>query len=113
MSSTLRLALAILTFACAAPADAADIAGAGSTFVTPILARWAEAYKATLGTTVTYQSIGSASGIKQIEGNGVDFGASDAPLTPDELEKFGLVQFPLVLGGVVPVVNLPGQQSCR
>jgi phosphate transport system substrate-binding protein len=108
MSSTLRLALAILTLACGVPAGAADIAGAGSTFVTPILARWAEAYKATSGVTVTYQSIGSASGIKQIEGNGVDFGASDAPLTPDELEKFGLVQFPLVLGGVVPVVNLPG-----
>jgi phosphate transport system substrate-binding protein len=66
-----------------------------------------------LGTTVTYQSIGAASGIKQIEGAGADFGASHAALTPDELEKLGPVQFPLVLGGVVPVVNLPGQQSCR
>ncbi|HEY2541271.1 MAG TPA: substrate-binding domain-containing protein, partial [Stellaceae bacterium] len=77
------MALALLTFASAAPVAAAEIAGAGSTFVDPILARWADAYKAASGITVSYLTIGSAGGIKDIEDKGVDFGASDAPLTPD------------------------------
>jgi phosphate transport system substrate-binding protein len=88
-------------------AGAADISGAGSTFVYPVLAKWAEAYKAGRGVAINYQSIGSGDGIKQIENKTVDFGASDAPLMPAELDKFGLLQFPLVIGGDVPVVNLP------
>lgn len=89
-------------------ATAADISGAGSTFVYPILSKWADAYKTGRGIAVNYQSIGSGGGIKQIESKTVDFGASDAPLPPAELDKFGLLQFPLVIGGDVPVVNLPG-----
>ena len=89
-------------------AMAADITGAGSTFVYPIAAKWAEAYKQTSGNGLNYQSIGSGAGIKQIKAKTVDFGASDMPLPADELEKEGLVQFPVVMGGVVPVVNLEG-----
>ncbi|MCP9761035.1 phosphate ABC transporter substrate-binding protein PstS, partial [Aquitalea sp. S1-19] len=82
--------------------------GAGATFPYPLYAKWAEAYKAKTGNRVNYQSIGSGGGIKQIESKTVDFGASDMPLKPEELAKKGLVQFPTVIGGVVPVVNLPG-----
>ncbi|HEY2050468.1 MAG TPA: phosphate ABC transporter substrate-binding protein PstS [Caulobacteraceae bacterium] len=89
-------------------ATAAGISGAGSTFAAPIYAKWAEAYKAKTGNDLNYQSIGSGGGIKQIEASTVDFGASDKPLKPDVLEQNGLVQFPTVIGGVVPVVNLPG-----
>jgi phosphate transport system substrate-binding protein len=95
--------------ACAAiPALAAEISGAGATFPYPIYAKWAEAYKAKAGTAMNYQSIGSGGGIKQINAKTVDFGASDMPLKPEELEKGGLQQFPMVMGGVVPVVNLAG-----
>ena len=105
----LRFALlAVFVGLSAASARAADISGAGSTFVYPVLAKWAEAYKAGRGVAVNYQSIGSGGGIKQIESKTVDFGASDAPLPPAELDKFGLLQFPVVIGGDVPVVNLPG-----
>jgi phosphate transport system substrate-binding protein len=90
------------------PAEAADISGAGSTFVFPVLAKWADAYRTGRGVAVNYQSIGSGGGIKQIESKTVDFGASDAPLPPAELDKYGLLQFPIVVGGDVPVVNLPG-----
>jgi phosphate transport system substrate-binding protein len=107
-SSSLRNALTALAVAFATPAGAADIAGAGSTFVYPILSKWADAYKTKTGVAVNYQSIGSGGGIKQIQSKTVDFGASDAPLPPDQLDKFGLLQFPLVIGGDVPVVNLPG-----
>jgi phosphate transport system substrate-binding protein len=93
---------------CSISTRAADISGAGSTFVYPVLAKWAEAYKAGRGVSVNYQSIGSGGGIKQIESKTVDFGASDAPMPPIELDKFGLIQFPIVIGGDVPVVNLPG-----
>jgi phosphate transport system substrate-binding protein len=86
----------------------AGFSGAGSTFVYPVLAKWAEAYRAGRGVTINYQSIGSSAGFKQIENKTVDFGAFDAPLPPAELGKFGLLQFPLVIGGDVPVVNLPG-----
>lgn len=82
--------------------------GAGATFPAPIYAKWAEAYKAKTGNTVNYQSIGSGGGIKQIRAKTVDFGASDMPLPADQLEQAGLVQFPAVIGGVVPVVNLDG-----
>ena len=90
------------------PALAADITGAGATFPYPIYAKWAEAYKAKTGVGINYQSIGSGGGIKQIKAKTVDFGASDMPLKPDELDKDGLLQFPTVIGGVVPVVNLEG-----
>jgi len=87
---------------------AAGITGAGATFPYPIYAKWAEAYKQKTGVALNYQSIGSGGGIKQIRAKTVDFGASDAPLKLEELEKDGLVQFPMVMGGVVPVVNVDG-----
>src|SRR5882757_4959430 len=87
---------------------AADLAGAGATFPYPVYAKWAEAYRAETGIAVNYQSIGSGGGIKQIQSRTVDFGASDMPLKPAELDKFDLVQFPMIMGGVVPVVNLAG-----
>lgn len=89
-------------------AFAADITGAGATFPYPIYAKWAESYKNQSGTGMNYQSIGSGGGIKQIEANTVDFGASDMPLKPEDLEKNGLMQFPTVMGGDVPVYNLEG-----
>jgi phosphate transport system substrate-binding protein len=87
---------------------AADISGAGATFPYPIYAKWADAYKKETGVGLNYQSIGSGGGIKQIEARTVTFGATDAPLTGEELDKNGLVQFPMVMGGIVPVVNLEG-----
>jgi phosphate transport system substrate-binding protein len=97
--------------ASALPAFALDISGAGSTFVYPILAKWADSYKKETNTGVNYQSIGSGGGIKQIQSRTVTFGASDMPLKPAELAKAGLVQFPAVNGGDVPVVNLDGIKS--
>jgi phosphate transport system substrate-binding protein len=94
------------TLAFASASFATDITGAGATFPYPIYAKWAEAYKAHSGSNMNYQSIGSGGGIKQIEAKTVDFGASDMPLKPEELEKNGLMQFPTVIGGVVPVVNV-------
>ncbi len=87
---------------------AGTISGAGATFPAPVYAKWAEAYKAATGTSLNYQAIGSGGGIKQIEAHTVDFGASDKPLKPDELSAKGLAMFPTVIGGVVPVMNLPG-----
>jgi phosphate transport system substrate-binding protein len=98
----------VLWFGVAATAIAADITGAGATFPYPLYAKWAEAYKNETGIGVNYQSIGSGGGIKQIKAKTIDFGASDMPLEPEELEKAGLVQFPTVIGGVIPVVNLEG-----
>jgi len=89
-------------------AQAADITGAGATFPYPIYAKWAEAYKQSTGNGLNYQSIGSGGGIKQIKAKTVDFGASDMPLKADELNAEGLTQFPAIIGGVVPVVNLDG-----
>ena len=89
-------------------AHAADLTGAGATFPYPIYSKWAEAYKATTGIGLNYQSIGSGGGIKQIKAKTVDFGASDMPLKAEELEKEGLMQFPAIIGGVVPIVNLDG-----
>ncbi|MPW16880.1 phosphate ABC transporter substrate-binding protein PstS [Paraburkholderia sp. CNPSo 3157] len=89
-------------------AQAADITGAGSTFAAPIYTKWADAYQKTGGARINYQGIGSSGGIKQVLAKTVDFAGSDAPLKDDELAKDGLFQFPTVVGGVVPVVNLPG-----
>ncbi len=89
-------------------AHAADVTGAGASFPAPIYAKWADAYQKATGNKVNYQSIGSGGGIRQITAKTVDFGASDMPLKPEELAKNGLQQFPTVIGGVVPVVNLPG-----
>jgi phosphate transport system substrate-binding protein len=88
--------------------QAADITGAGATFPYPVYSKWAEAYKAQTGIGLNYQSIGSGGGIKQIKAKTVDFGATDMPLKQEELDKEGLVQFPAIIGGVVPVVNLNG-----
>jgi phosphate transport system substrate-binding protein len=87
---------------------AADITGAGATFPYPIYAKWAEAYKAKTKNGLNYQSIGSSGGIKQIKAKTVDFGASDAPVKFEDLEKSGLVQFPAIIGGVVPILNVDG-----
>ncbi|MGZ3159730.1 MAG: extracellular solute-binding protein, partial [Burkholderiaceae bacterium] len=86
----------------------ADITGAGATFPYPIYSKWAEAYKQATGVGLNYQSIGSGGGIKQIKAGTVDFGASDMPLQADDLEKSGLTQFPAIMGGVVPIVNMDG-----
>ncbi|MEO6340532.1 MAG: phosphate ABC transporter substrate-binding protein PstS [Caulobacteraceae bacterium] len=106
--------LKILTAAIAAvlatglAAQAADITGAGATFPAPVYAKWAETYKAQTGTGLNYQAIGSGGGIRQIRAKTVNFGASDKPLKLDVLNEAGLVQFPMVIGGVVPVINVPG-----
>ncbi|MGY3619036.1 phosphate ABC transporter substrate-binding protein PstS [Bradyrhizobium sp. USDA 10063] len=89
-------------------AFAADITGAGATFPFPIYSKWADAYKKETGNGLNYQSIGSGAGIKQIQAKTVTFGASDAPLKPEQLEKDGLSQWPMVMGAIVPVVNLEG-----
>lgn len=87
---------------------AQDVTGAGASFPAPVYAKWADAYNKATGVRINYQSVGSGAGIKQIKGKTVDFGASDAPLKDEELAKDGLVQFPTVIGGVVPVVNIKG-----
>ena len=89
-------------------AFAADISGAGATFPFPIYAKWADSYKKETGNGLNYQSIGSGAGIKQIKAKTVTFGATDAPLKAKDLDEAGLVQFPMVMGGIVPVVNLDG-----
>ena len=101
-------AIAAATLATAT--QAADITGAGATFPYPIYAKWADAYKKSTGTGMNYQSIGSGGGIKQITAKTVDFGASDMPMKAEDLQKNGLVQFPAIMGGVVPVVKLAGIQ---
>jgi phosphate transport system substrate-binding protein len=94
--------------AIAATSMAADLTGAGASFPFPVYAKWAEAYKAKTGHSLNYQSIGSSGGIKQIKAKTVDFGATDAPMSAEELDKEGLVQFPAIIGGVVAVVNIDG-----
>src|SRR5436309_3440609 len=91
-------------------AMAQDVTGAGATFPAPLYAKWADAYNKASGARINYQSVGSGAGLKQIRSKTVDFGASDMPLKDDELAKDGLVQFPTVIGGVVPVVNIKGVQ---
>ena len=105
----LQCFLAAAAIACGvSPAAAVDITGAGATFPFPIYAKWAEAYKAKSGVGMNYQSIGSGGGIAQIKAKTVDFGASDMPLKPEDLQSAGLMQFPAIIGGVVPIVNLEG-----
>ena len=108
-SPTKRRAIAAIAAATLAfAAQAANITGAGSSFVYPVLSKWSAAYSQATGNQINYQSIGSGGGIAQIEAGTVDFGASDKPLPEDELRKFGLGQFPVVIGGIVPVANLDG-----
>ncbi len=101
-------AVAAATMGFSHVALAADITGAGATFPFPVYAKWAEAYKKETGTGLNYQSIGSSGGLKQIRAKTVTFGASDAPVKGEELDKDGMVQFPAIIGGTVPVVNLEG-----
>jgi phosphate transport system substrate-binding protein len=108
MKSFLKKALVIGAISLAPAAFAVDMTGAGATFPYPIYAKWAEAYKAKTGSNLNYQSIGSSGGIRQIKAKTVTFGATDAPLSGEELDKEGLVQFPAIIGGTVPVVNLEG-----
>jgi phosphate transport system substrate-binding protein len=104
-----RAAMAVAAVALgAAGARAADISGAGATFPYPIYAKWADAYKKETGIGLNYQSIGSGGGIKQIKAKTVTFGAADLPMSGKELDEIGLTQFPMVMGGIVPVVNLDG-----
>lgn len=108
----MRLIAAALGMASLAlSAHAAEITGAGSTFVYPILAKWSADYSAATGNNVNYQSIGSGGGLAQIKAATVDFGASDAPMKPADLEKLGMGQFPLVIGGIAPVVNIDGVKA--
>jgi phosphate transport system substrate-binding protein len=102
------LVMAAAAVVVALPARAVEITGAGASFPAPVYAKWADAYQKATSSKINYQSIGSGGGIKQIEAKTVDFGASDMPLKPEDLEKNGLMQFPTVIGGIVPVVNLPG-----
>ena len=102
------MATGFIAVATLSSAPAAEISGAGATFPYPIYAKWADAYKKETGTGMNYQSIGSGGGIKQIQAKTVTFGATDAPLSGADLDKDGLVQFPMVMGGIVPVVNLEG-----
>jgi len=102
------LAVGLATVQLASAALAGDITGAGATFPFPVYSKWAEAYRKETGSGLNYQSIGSGGGIKQIQAKTVDFGATDAPLKGEQLAKDGLVQFPTVMGGVVPVVNIAG-----
>ncbi len=100
-------ALALLgTFSVGALAQ--DVTGAGATFPAPVYAKWADAYNKVTGARINYQSVGSGAGIRQIKAKTVDFGASDMPLKDDELAKDGMLQFPMVIGGVVPVINVKG-----
>ena len=103
-----RAAVAMLAVSCAFAANANDVTGAGASFIFPVMSKWSADYKTATGKQVNYQSIGSGGGIAQIKARTVDFGSSDAPLKPEELAAAGLVQFPSVIGGVVPVVNVQG-----
>jgi len=105
------LAAFLAVAAIAAPAQAADITGAGATFPYPIYSKWADAYKKETGNGLNYQSIGSGAGIKQIQAKTVTFGATDMPLTVEDLNKGGLVQWPQVMGALVAVVNIEGIKS--
>lgn len=112
LSGTLKLSMTMLTaLAMTASVQAQEITGAGSTFVYPILSKWSADYSAKTGINVNYQSIGSGGGLAQIKAATVDFGASDAPMTPEDLQKLGMGQFPLVIGGIAPVVNIDGVQA--
>jgi phosphate transport system substrate-binding protein len=102
------LVIGASAFAAMSAAVAADMTGAGATFPYPIYAKWAESYKKATGNGLNYQSVGSGAGIKQIKAKTVDFGASDMPLKAEDLDAEGLMQFPAIMGGVVPIINLEG-----
>ncbi|MCA6217832.1 phosphate ABC transporter substrate-binding protein PstS [Ideonella sp. B7] len=108
VSSFVRFALAGAALVVATAASAEDVTGAGASFPAPVYAKWADAYHKATGVRINYQSVGSGAGIKQIKAKTVDFGASDMPLKDEDLAKDGLLQFPTVMGGVVPVVNIAG-----
>ena len=108
---TLTIALSFAVLAFTGQGRAAETTGAGSTFVYPIMAKWAAAYKAKTGNTVSYRPVGSGVGITLVKKEAVDFGASEMPLKPMELDRLGIAQFPLVIGGVVPVVHVRGIKS--
>jgi phosphate transport system substrate-binding protein len=108
MMKHLRLPVIFTALVVATQSFAGEITGAGSTFVSPVMAKWIDAYKATTGNKVGYQAVGSSIGIGLIKKAAVDFSATDMPLAPRELEKLGMMQFPIVIGGVVPVVNIAG-----
>jgi len=106
-----RILAAGLAIAGAVSAQAADVTGAGATFIYPILSKWSDSYRNATGTRINYQSIGSGGGIAQIKAGTVVFGSSDKPLSPEELHDAGLAQFPSVIGGVVPVVHIEGVEA--
>jgi phosphate transport system substrate-binding protein len=108
MKTTFKFAAVAFAATAFVPAFAQDVTGAGSSFIAPILSKWASDYNKATGAKINYQSIGSGAGIKQIEAKTVDFGASDMPLTDEELKAKSLMQFPMVIGGVVPVVHIEG-----
>jgi phosphate transport system substrate-binding protein len=112
VSRSLNARLLALTFAASCfAAQAADVTGAGASFIYPVMSKWSADYAKATGQKVNYQSIGSGGGIAQAKAGTVDFGSTDAPLKPEELAKAGLIQFPSVIGGVVPVINVPGVAS--
>jgi phosphate transport system substrate-binding protein len=104
----IKIIVAASLVAASTSAYAADITGAGSSFIYPVLSKWADAYKKETGNGVNYQSIGSGGGIKQVEASTVTFGATDAPLKPEQLDKEALAQWPMIMGAIVPVVNIDG-----
>ncbi|WP_018320745.1 phosphate ABC transporter substrate-binding protein PstS [Bradyrhizobium sp. WSM2793] len=108
MKTHIALPIILAALLVATPGLAAETRGAGSTFVSPVMAKWTDAYKAKTGNVVSYQAVGSGIGLSLIKKEAVDFGASDMPLDPRELDRLGLMQFPIVIGGVVPVVNIDG-----
>ena len=108
MQNHIKLFINLTALLIATHSGAAEIRGAGSTSVSPLMAKWTEAYKAKTGNVVSYQAVGSGIGLGLIKTEAVDFGASDMPLDPKELDRLGLMQFPIVIGGVVPVVNIEG-----
>lgn len=108
---TIAAAALVAGVAGAGPALAQDVTGAGASFPAPLYSRWAADYNKATGARINYQSVGSGAGLRQIRGKTVDFGASDMPLTDEELAKDGLVQFPTVIGGVVPIINVAGIQT--
>ncbi|PPQ17388.1 phosphate ABC transporter substrate-binding protein PstS [Bradyrhizobium sp. AC87j1] len=108
MNTHIALPIILAALLVATQGMAAETRGAGSTFVSPVMAKWTDAYKAKTGNVVSYQAVGSGIGLGLIKKEAVDFGTSDMPLEPKELDRLGLMQFPIVIGGVVPVVNIDG-----
>ena len=108
MKRTFSLSLLLSAFCLSTAAHAVDVTGAGSSFVFPVLSKWSQGFSEKTGNRINYQSIGSGGGIAQIKAGTVDFGATDAPMSSDDLQKGGLGQFPTIIGGIVPVINVEG-----